>query len=166
MNLYNLTAEYLSLYDELIAGADGETGEVDVDVYGRFQAIEEDFQRKTVSVGLVVRRMDDEIELVEREIERLTTYKQRIERGRDRVKEALLRALESTQTKQVKSVYATVSIRESEQTVIDDETKIPPEYMRERTERSPMKGMIKAAIAAGEEIPGAHVERVRRVHIR
>lgn len=43
--------------------------------------------------------------------------------------------------------------------MIDDETKIPAEYMRETTVTEPDKLAIKAALTAGEEIAGVRLEQ-------
>lgn len=51
-------------------------------------------------------------------------------------------------------------------TVIDDETLLPERYVVKKISAAPDKASIKAAILAGEAVPGAHVERTRSVMIK
>lgn len=166
MNLYNLTAECKSLYDDIIASADDDTGEVDLSLVTALSVRQEEWNDKAIAVACVYRALDEDSARVGREIERLTAIKKRIERERDRVKEGLANACNAIGVEKVQGMYANISFRSSEQTVIDNDGAIPDEYMTVKTTYTPNKTAIKEAIKAGKDVPGAHVEKRKNIQIK
>ncbi len=63
-------------------------------------------------------------------------------------------------------MYADISFRASEQTVIDNADAVPEEYMTVKTTYTPNKTAIKEAIKAGKEVPGAHLEQKKNIQIK
>lgn len=166
MNLYNLTAECKSLYDDIIASADDDTGEVDLSLVTALSVRQEEWNDKAIAVACVYRALDEDSARVGREIERLTAIKKRLERERDRVKEGLANACNALGVEKVQGMYANISFRSSEQTVIENEGAIPDEYMTVKTTYTPNKTAIKEAIKAGKDVPGAHVEKRKNIQIK
>lgn len=166
MNLYNLTAECANLYDAIIASADEETGEADLSLVTALCERQDEWEKKAVSVACVYRALDSDSARIGREIERLTAIKKRLERERDRVKEGLANACNALGVEKVQGMYANISFRASEQTVIDNEGEIPDEYMTVKTTYTPNKTAIKEAIKAGKDVPGAHVEKRKNIQIK
>lgn len=166
MNLYNLTAECKSLYDDIIASADDDTGEVDLSLVNALSVRQEEWNDKAIAVACVYRALDEDSARVGREIERLTAIKKRLERERDRVKEGLANACNALGVEKVQGMYANISFRSSEQTVIENEGAIPDEYMTVKTTYTPNKTAIKEAIKAGKDVPGAHVEKRKNIQIK
>ena len=166
MNLYNLTEECKSLYDDIIASADDDTGEVDLSLVTALSVRQEEWNDKAIAVACVYRALDGDSARVGREIERLTAIKKRLERERDRVKEGLANACNALGVEKVQGMYANISFRASEQTVIDNEGEIPDEYMTVKTTYTPNKTAIKEAIKAGKDVPGAHVEKRKNIQIK
>ena len=165
-SLYELTQEGKALYDALIASADDETGEVDLSLVTALAEHQDAWEEKAVAVAYACRSLDDYSARVGREIERLTAMKKRVERERDRVKSGLAAACEALGVEKVKGVYATISFRGSEETVIDNEAELPEEFVTAKTTYSANKAAIKAAIKAGRDVPGAHIEQKRNIQIR
>lgn len=166
MNLYNLTAECKTLYDDIIASADDDTGEVDLSLVTALSVRQEEWNDKAIAVACVYRALDEDSARVGREIERLTAIKKRLERERDRVKEGLANACNALGVEKVQGMYANISFRSSEQTVIENEGAIPDEYMTVKTTYTPNKTAIKEAIKAGKDVPGAHVEKRKNIQIK
>lgn len=166
MNLYNLTAECKSLYDDIIASADDDTGEVDLSLVTALSVRQEEWNDKAIAVACVYRALDEDSARVGREIERLTAIKKRLERERDRVKEGLANACNALGVEKVQGMYANISFRSSEQTVIENEGAIPDEYMTVKTTYTPNKTAIKEAIKAGKDVPGAHIEKRKNIQIK
>lgn len=166
MNLYNLTAECKSLYDDIIALADDDTGEVDLSLVTALSVRQEEWNDKAIAVACVYRALDEDSARVGREIERLTAIKKRLERERDRVKEGLANACNALGVEKVQGMYANISFRSSEQTVIENEGAIPDEYMTVKTTYTPNRTAIKEAIKAGKDVPGAHVEKRKNIQIK
>ena len=166
MSLYSLTDECRNLYDALMASVDEETGEVDISLVNALAECQEAWEDKAVAVACVYRSLDEDAARVGREIERLTAMKKRLERERDRVKEGLSAAFTALGVEKVKGMYADISFRASEQTVIDNADAVPEEYMTVKTTYTPNKTAIKEAIKAGKEVPGAHLEQRKNIQIK
>lgn len=166
MSLYSLTDECRSLYDALMASVDKETGEVDISLVNALAERQEAWEDKAVAVACVYRSLDEDAARVGREIERLTAMKKRIERERDRVKEGLSAAFTALGVEKVKGMYADISFRASEQTIIDNADAVPEEYMTVKTTYTPNKTAIREAIKAGKEVPGAHLEQRKNIQIK
>lgn len=166
MSLYSLTDECRNLYDALMASVDEETGEVDISLVNALAERQEAWEDKAVAVACVYRSLDEDAARVGREIERLTAMKKRLERERDRVKEGLSTAFTALGVEKVKGMYADISFRASEQTVIDNADAVPEEYMTVKTTYTPNKTAIKEAIKAGKEVPGAHLEQKKNIQIK
>lgn len=166
MSLYSLTDECRNLYDALMASADEETGEVDISLVNALAERQEAWEDKAVAVACVYRSLDEDAARVGREIERLTAMKKRLERERDRVKEGLSAAFTALGVEKVKGMYADISFRASEQTVIDNADAVPEEYMTVKTTYTPNKTAIREAIKEGKEVPGAHLEQRKNIQIK
>lgn len=166
MSLYSLTDECRSLYDALMASVDEETGEVDISLVNALAERQEAWEDKAVAVACVYRSLDEDAARVGREIERLTAMKKRLERERDRVKEGLSAAFTALGVEKVKGMYADISFRASEQTIIDNADAVPEEYMTVKTTYTPNKTAIREAIKAGKEVPGAHLEQKKNIQIK
>ena len=166
MSLYSLTDECRSLYDALMASVDEETGEVDISLVNALAERQEAWEDKAVAVACVYRSLDEDAARVGREIERLTAMKKRLERERDRVKEGLSAAFTALGVEKVKGMYADISFRASEQTIIDNADAVPEEYMTVKTTYMPNKTAIREAIKAGKEVPGAHLEQRKNIQIK
>lgn len=166
MNLYNLTSECKGLYDAILATADEETGEADLSLVTALAERQEEWDKKAVAVACVFRALSEDSDRIGREIERLTAIKKRLDRERERVKEGLDAACRALGVESVKGMYANISYRASEQTVIDDELSLPEEYLTVKTTYTPNKTAIREAIKAGKEVPGAHIERKKNIQIK
>lgn len=166
MSLYSLTDECRNLYDALMASVDEETGEVDISLVNALAERQEAWEDKAVAVACVYRSLDEDAARVGREIERLTAMKKRLERERDRVKEGLSAAFTALGVEKVKGMYADISFRASEQTIIDNADAVPEEYMTVKTTYMPNKTAIREAIKAGKEVPGAHLEQKKNIQIK
>lgn len=165
-SLYNLATEYQELYTALVSTADEETGEVDVDIAAALANVQGTFEEKAIATATVSRMLGNTVEEVSKEIDRLKRLKAHLEREDGRVREYLKRAMEMTGTEKVQGISASISFRKSEQTVIDNEGELPEEYITEKTTYTPNKTAIKAAIKAGNDVPGAHIETVMNLQIK
>lgn len=165
-NLYLLAQEYKNLENSLLASADEETGEIDIDIAATLEKIQGTFEEKAISVATVYRNLGTYSGNIDAEIKRLQALKKRVDREQDRVKDYLAQACEMTGTDSLRGVYANISFRKSEQTVIDDESVLPKEFVIEKVTYSPDKTKIKAAIKAGQEVQGAHIEVKNNIQIR
>ena len=75
-------------------------------------------------------------------------------------------ACERLNIDRIDGISATISFRKSEQTIIDNETEIPDEFIAVTMVKKPDKTAIKNAIKSGREIKGAHIETVKNLQIK
>lgn len=165
-NLYQLATEYTNLFNALMDSADVETGEVDVDISAALEKAQGTFEEKAIATATVYRMLGGESEKIGAEIERLTKLKKHIDGEQKRIKDYLVQACEMTGTESLRGMYANISFRRSEQTVIDDPNILPAEFVKVETTYKPNKTAIKAAIKAGREVTGAHIETVHNIQIK
>jgi len=74
--------------------------------------------------------------------------------------------MNSTGMAKFETARVALSYRESEITVIIDESLIPEIFMREKKTYEPNKVEIKAAIKSGQDVPGATVETRLNLQIK
>lgn len=160
--LYKLGEEYNRLLDELLETAN-EDGEVDLDISKQLEEIHGAFTEKAISVATVYRSLEQEAERYRAEEKRLAEIRRKLERHAEAVKSYLARECINTGVEKIGGVSANISFRTSEKTVIDNEAEIPDEYWR--VKREPDLAAIKAAIKAGKEIEGAHLQTCKNIQI-
>lgn len=165
-NLYLLAKEYVELENALIASADDETGEVDIDIAGTLEKVHGTFEEKAVAVATVYRDLKKYENNIGEEIKRLQALKKRVGHEKQRIDDYLTQACEMTGTKLISGIYANISFRKSEQTIIDDEALLPKEYLTEKVSYEPNKTKIKEAIKRGVEVQGAHIEVKNNLQIK
>ena len=170
LNLYGLKDEYLKLYEEFTNSIDSETGEVDIDVAERFEAVQATFEEKAVKTAYPYMALNDDTKRLDELIDKLTAEKKRLERRRDQVKAYLSGACISAGVTKITGDYANISFRKSKSVVIDNEEDLPEEMFRVKVEKKPDLTAIKAAIekteANGVEFVGAHIEEKLNIQIK
>lgn len=162
-SLYGLTVQYQELYNQLLESVD-EDGAVDISICTALTAKGKEFEEKAVSVASVYRKFDNDIALYEQEIKRLQEYKERLKKCRDRLKNNLYYACETLGYEKIDGIYANISFRTSEETIIDDKDMLEEEFIRVNVE--PNKTAIKNAIKTGREVRGAHIEKKKNIIIK
>ena len=165
MNLYELTTDIQDLYTKLVESAD-DNGEVDGILAQELAVKEEQFNDKALSIGYLSRKIDDEKALIDKEKERLKTLKERRTRAKERILKALSSACEQLGKDKINGTMANISFRESERVEVDDESKIPDEYIRVTVKKEPDKTAIKKAIKDGKEIDGVHLQRYKNIQVK
>lgn len=165
-NLFQLSTEYIDLYNALISTADEETGEVDIDIAEVLDKVQGSFEEKAIATATVSRRLGNYSEEIGLEIKRLQALKKRVDGEQKRVEDYLTKACEMTGIENIRGVYANISFRKTEQTIIDDASLLPQEFVRTKITYEPDKTKIKEAIKRGEKVQGAHIEQVNKIQIK
>ena len=147
----------MSLYeiDEMIeACVDAETGEI-IDVEA-LDALEMARADKIEGVACWAKAQTALAKSIEKEIKAMQERKAAAENRAKRLKQYLYDACGG---QRFQSARADVRFqRTAPAVVIDDGTELPDEYMRVKTEVTPNKDALKAALKAGETIPGVRLE--------
>lgn len=144
--LYEINADLDALLDSI----DPETGEIDGDA---LTALTMERQEKLEGMALKLKNLAAEAEMIKAEEKNLSDRRKTVERNRDSLKAYLMRSLDG---ETLKTAKVAISYRTSKSVEIDEDKffKFADfHYLRQTTEIN--KEAIKAALAAGEEVPGA-----------
>lgn len=153
MNLYEIDQEILSLVDP-------ETGEI-LD-YEAFAELQMERNQKIENIVLWIKNLVAEAAALKAEKD---SFAEREKTAKNKA-ESLKKYLDTIlQGQALKTTKFAVSYRKSEQTVIDDLSAIPAEFLKE-VQPEADKTAIKAAIKAGAEIAGAHIEEKMNISIK
>ena len=159
MTLYEMTEQAQTLRDMLDAE------EIDEQTFNdTLEAI--GAEDKVNSYCQIIRELDGDNAAIKAEIERL---KKRIEHNTssiNRMKQALDGFMTASGKKKEKTPFFSVSYRKSQSVDIINEADIPQEYIKVKTETAPDKVAIKAALKAGEAIPGCQLKDTESIQIR
>ena len=170
MNLYQINAQIEAIENAVDDGIliNEETGEV-MTLEQALMELRMAREEKIENVALWVKNLAYDVKTIKAEEETLQKRRKAAEAKMERLKGFLMGALvrEDGTAEKFKTARAVVTVcKNNPSTVIDDEALLPAEFWREKIERSPDKTQIKEVLARGIEVPGAHLERSRRVDIK
>lgn len=114
---------------------------------------------KVDRVGAVLSSLEGVAANAKAEIDRLRARQQSAERARARLEEYVLRVLRERDEQPLKGRNVTFSVRHSEALIVDDADAVPAEWKRTTVTVDIPKDVLKKALKAGLEVPGAHIER-------
>lgn len=164
VTLYNLADEYLQaahrladldLPDEVVADTlEGMAGALEV---------------KATNVAMFVRNLEASAEAIKQAESDMAARRKAIEARAKRVRAYLQTQMERTGVTRIECPYFKIAVRDNPPAVvIDSETSIPEKFMRvpEPPPPCPDKKAIAEALKTGEDVPGCHLERGRRLEIK
>ena len=164
--LYEISNELREVYNKLEngEGIDLETGELSPELVNALAISRANLQAKGVDIGYVIKSFDDEIELYDREIKRLTERKQALKNAQERVKNNLKSAMEEFGIVEIKGKTLKISFRKSESVEVENVDLLDDKFKRVKVEAD--KTAIKQAIKSGEEVRGARLVKNNNLQIR
>lgn len=122
--------------------------------------IEDELQEKGENCIKYLDSVQDKIDAAKANKKKLDAYIKALENRKKRVEKACIYALDTLQVKSIMTGWGEMKIKKNPPAVIiDDVAKIPTQYQRQKIQVDIDKTAIKAAIKAGEEVPGAHLEQ-------
>lgn len=150
LSLYHLHAQFSEL--EKIFAENG--GEITEQVEEVERAIEKMLFEKTDALGQFFQKMNDEIELADKHIERINEYKAMRKKTAEHLKRNVIGIMDRLGQKQSAGDLYQFSIRKpSKVVVINSENDIPAEFTTVKVAVDKTK--LAKALKSGEEIPGA-----------
>lgn len=162
-SLFHIQQDYLQLAETL----EDNGGELTPEIEQQLSINQQELQTKGVNYALVIRQIDGETEIIDREIKRLSELKKSKENTSNRMKNAIKGAMELYDIHSIKGDLINITLRNNPESVsVDDEAKIPAEYIAEKVSRSPDKKAIKEALSSGLEVPGAYLSRSKSILIK
>ena len=161
LNLYNIENEYVMLTQQII---DAE-GVVDEDINLALAINLEQLETKGISYGFIIKTLDNEVEIIDKEIERLKKLKEVRVKTADDLKERLLEAMELFDIVKLESPLLKISLKKSER-VDANQDLVPSEYLNKKVTFTVDKVKIKADIKAGKSIIGAVITSHNNLQIK
>ncbi len=132
------------------------------------EAMSGDLEVKAQSVAHMVRSFEADAAAVAQWAKDATARAKAIEARAEHLREYLAHCLETSGIEKIDGPGIRISWRKSSSVVIDDETQIPLSLMvcPPAPAPRPDKASIASEIKAGRDVPGAHVEYRRRLHVK
>lgn len=162
--LYALADEFLVATHKL--------GDMDLDeqtIADTLEGLQGALEIKATNVAMFARNLEATAEQIKQAEVAMAARRRAIENRAARIKDYLKVNMERTGVTKIESNYFTLAIRDNPPAVvIDMEGAIPEAYMRQPPPPPavPDKKGIAEAIKAGQHVPGAHLERSRRLEIK
>jgi predicted nucleic acid-binding Zn-ribbon protein len=104
---------------------------------------------------VVLDRFESEIEFANEQIKKAKDYVDKIKRQKDRLENIALQVIQSKGARLEGEMGRWISTRKSSSVEITDQDLVPPIFSKVTVSLD--KSAIKAAIASGEEVPGARI---------
>lgn len=168
MNLIEISQEYIDIVNNIM--------EIDeylsVDEIDNILApIKEKWDIKAQNIGNYLVKFEEEIESMKEQEkiikERMREKISRLEKKYDSVKDYLKFNMIKSNIKSIKSPIIDIILRKNPpKTIIEDETIIPSDYIKQRIETHIDKIMIKNDINNGKIIPGAYLQESESLIIK
>lgn len=162
-NLFEIATAYRALADKL-----HDTDLPDEVIEDTLEAESGDLVEKLTNIGFVIRNIDAEVAAMKDAEEKISARRKSKENRIARLKAYALANMLATGKTKIESPYFVMGLRNNpESVVIDAESQIPADYMREiPASYSPDKAAIKAAIKSGIQVPGVHLSTSQRLDIK
>lgn len=166
MKLYEITRSYIEALDVFTDPEEDIPANVVADT---LESIEGTFEVKAVQIAAFAKQMEAEAEAIDTAIKSMERRKKALETRARYLRDYVKIGLETMGWKQLKHAWFVLSVQKNPASVdVFDLAAIPGEFMRqpEPPPPAPDKTAIKAALAAGRDVPGARLVNGTRLAIR
>lgn len=161
LRLYELTSDYLHALDEL-----SEMDDLPMEaIADTLEGLAGAWEDKALNVARYIRNLEAEASAIDGAKKRMEVRARVTAHKAARLRDYLKGELEKTGLKPKAPDVALRLQANPPAVVLDDETRIPADYRRTQVVSTILKAEIAAAIKAGKEIAGAHLEQSRRLVI-
>jgi hypothetical protein len=151
LSLYNIQTEYLQLAEQLIENG----GELTPELTEALAINQANLETKSTNYGLVIKQWSAEADIIDAEIDRLTTLKKQRLKAVERLENNISQAMQLYNVDKIETPILKISFRKSESVEINNMAQIDAKFLNEKVTVTPDKKAIKDAIKAGETVEGA-----------
>jgi hypothetical protein len=143
-----------------------EDGELSQEMETALVINQNEIQQKAINYGFVLKTFEGDVSLISEEIKRLTAIKKAKENAIDRMKDAVLTAMQIYSIEKVSSATMNISIRRTESIEVPLIELLDYRFVTLKTVKSADKIGIKKAIKDGEIIEGAFIQANYNLQIK
>lgn len=161
LSLYAIMEEHTSLLHQIMEA----DGELSPEMEDALLLNGTEMQRKSLSVAYMIKTMDYNIDVLDKEIDRLQALKQKASNAKEFLKQRLSEAMQLFGVERLDGGNIKLFFRKSESVEITGPGELPEKFFIPKPPE-PSKTLIKAAIKAGEEVPGAHLVEKQNLQIK
>jgi len=161
-SIYHIQSEHLQLMQEI----ENNEGEITPEIDQRLGLTQEQFEDKAVSYGYLMKHINDESVIIQNEIERLQGILKAKNALEAQLKTRITEAMISMNIEKVTKNNLTLSLRKSEQLIIQDDAVVPSKYLSKKLVLTPDKTALKTDIKAGKKIKGISVITKQNLQIK
>lgn len=178
-NLFEINERMMALLEYGVDTESGEIVETQETFNALYDAIQLDLNTKLDNTNCLGKLLDGEIEVIDKEIERLQKEKKSRENKRDWLRKRVdnfIRSqftdddgnidIESLNKYKLKLPHSSISYRKSNKVEIIDESKLDEKFIKVETIKKPKKTEIKNAINNGENVDGAIIVNEVSIQIK
>lgn len=125
-----------------------------------------ELQEKAINYAYAVKSIESDIDIISEEIARLQALKRAKTEAIERMKNAVIDAMQIYGIEKVTSPTLTLSIRRSESVEVANDALLSPNYITKKITFTPNKIAIKNAIKNGEAVEGAVIKENYSLQIK
>ena len=153
MKLYDLSNQYQSLFeclDDLPEDAVNDT----------LEALEGDINEKLVNASALILNLEAEANAIKQAINKMELREHNLNKKACNIRKYITLYMENLGIKEIRSDQFKASLRTNMPSlIVDDESKIPAKYIKEKIVKSVDKIGIKIVLAIGDTVEGCHLEQ-------
>lgn len=164
LKLYEIVDKYKAL--EALESSDDLPAEV---IRDTLEALDGEVREKATNVALFVRNLDTMADSIDDAAKQMQARAARLRKRGESLREYLKFNMLSSGITKIESPFFTLTLKKNPgSVVIDDESKVPAQFMVTPPAPPPRadKKAIAAAIKAGEDVPGCRLEQGERLDIK
>lgn len=178
-NLFDIQDSMMNLLEYHVNDDTGEIVETEEEFNELYNSIQLDLQTKLDNTNCLQKMIDGELDVIDKEIKRLTAEKKAREKKKEwlknRVDYFVKRQFtdeqgnvdeESVHKYKLELPHSKISYRKSDSVEVADVEMLPEEYVKTKIEKNPDKVAIKNAIKGGKEIKGAKIVTNYNIQIK
>lgn len=159
--LYEMTKDLKDLY-QLMDSFDAEETESDdsmaLAIRDTLDGLQLQFDDKAVAIVKFSQALEGDTTAIDLEIKRLQDRKKRITKRKESLRDYLRMNMEATDINKIECPLFTITLAKGrDQVQIANESQIPDDYVRVKTEIKPDKVAIGKALKQGQAVPGAEL---------
>lgn len=160
MTLYEITQEFM----ELLEMASEEAIDQDI-INDTLEGVEFEFEEKAVSIAKVMKNLEGNVDMFDKEIKRLTDKKKTVQNNISSLKKNLEDSMIKTGKKKFKTDLFSFSIQKNPASVVIDSAEdIPEEYLIQQEPKLDKKSM--SGFLKDNKVSWAHLEQGESLRIR
>lgn len=163
MSLYEISNDLLTVINGGMV-VDDETGEILFDA-DDIEQLEIEYSDKLEGCGLYVKNLIAEVDAIKAEERNLAERRKVKENKAERMRDYMLKSMDATNTSRLDTSKVAISTRKSTKVVIDDESKIPVDYVTIKQTSQVDKSALRKALKSGD-VSGAHLEESLNLQLR